>query len=534
MRHGLLACLVAFNAFADEVPSSNPIRRFALLVGSNEGGNGTRPLRYAAENARRLHEVMLRIGGVDPNDAVLMVNESSHHVLTALAELGRRAREVRSRGERTSLFFYYSGHATEGALHLGTTRLPVEAVKRSLTQEPADARIAVFDFCCSGSLPSTKGSRQGPVFAVETDSTRATLGLVILTSSTDSQESDATGSTDFSYHLISGLLGSADQSGDGSVSLAEVAASISERTVASTDQSSAAPHQPTFDFDLAGNGELVLTDITQRHEGLRIPADAPPGTYVLINSHGIMVAETTKTERERVIALSPGAYTVLRRLADRLRVGAVRIADGQFFTLNERALKNTKLSADPVTGTGLNSAFGRHWSISAVGQYQAVLDAPTSAGAPFPSTPMVGGEATVHNFFGRGFAWSLDGQYGWSSGVAVSSRLGLPAAYRYSLISVGTSLLYEWNQDDTWVPFLGARLGVNMMNREFDEAIFPRQGFTTISPGIAAGLKLRIGRNVCVVARGRMHYLLYNVDESRSLGLADVGLMLNYEFRDSK
>ena len=39
-------------------------------------------------------------------------------------------------------------------------------------------------------------------------------------------------------------------------------------------------------------------------------------------------------------------------------------------------------------------------------------------------------------------------------------------------------------------------------------------------------------RNFGIVARGRVHYLLYNVDETRSLGFAEVGLMLNYEFRD--
>ena len=39
-------------------------------------------------------------------------------------------------------------------------------------------------------------------------------------------------------------------------------------------------------------------------------------------------------------------------------------------------------------------------------------------------------------------------------------------------------------------------------------------------------------RNSSVVARARFHYLLYNVDETRSLGTADFGLLLDYEFRD--
>ncbi|MBM4783694.1 MAG: caspase family protein, partial [Archangiaceae bacterium] len=273
-------------------------------------------------------------------------------------------------------------------------------------------------------------------------------------------------------------------------------------------------------------------DVAQRREGLRIPGEAPAGTYFLIDRRGVVVAEITKSETERTIALSPGTYTVKRRLTDRLRVGEVRVVEGQLSTLDEAQLKNAKFSDDPVKGTGLTTVYSRHWSISATGQYQAIFDAPTTSGGLFPSAPLVGGEATVHNFFGRGFAWSFDGQYGWSTGVVASARLGTPASYRYSLINVGTSILYEWNQDANWVPFLGARLGLNLMNRQFDDPIFPQQGFTTMTPGVVGGLKYRIGRSFGVVARGRVHYLLYNVDETRSLGFAEVGLLLNYEFRD--
>lgn len=533
-----LACLTALVLQAQTAPAptpSGPQRRFALIIGNNQGGDGTRPLLYAADDARRMHEVLLRLGGTAPDDAMLLVNDSSDDVLTALAEVERRIRDARQRGERTTLFFYYSGHAKDGALRLGTTKLPMESVKARLAQGPADMRVAVFDACRSGSLTRTKGVRKAPAFEVETDATRAAKGLVILTSSAsdeDSQESDAIGASYFSYHLVSGLLGSADQSGDGRVSLAEAYAWAYERTVAATADSAAGPQHPTFSFDLAGNGDLVLTDVVQRREGLRIPLEAPEGTYFLIDRRGVVVAEITKSGAERTIALAPGTYTVKRRLPDRLRVGEVKILDGQLATLDEAQLKNAKFSDDPVKGTGLTTVYSRHWSISATGQYQAIFDAPTTQGGVFPSAPLVGGEATVHNFFGRGFAWSFDGQYGWSTGAVASPRLGTPATYRYSLITVGTSLLYEWNQEGSWVPFAGVRLNLSLMNREFDDTLFPRQGFTTMSPGAVLGLKYRIGRSFGLVARGRVHYLLYNVDETKNLGFAEVGLLVSYEFRD--
>lgn len=521
-------------ALAADAPSG-PLHRFALFIGNNEGGEGTKPLLYATDDARRMHEVMSRLGGTQASDAMLLLNEGADDVLTALSELERRARDARQRGERTSLFFYYSGHAKDGALRLGSTKLPMESVKARLAQGPADTRVAVFDACRSGSLTRTKGVRKAPSFEVETDATRAAKGLVILTSSAsdeDSQESDSIGASYFSYHLASGLLGSADQSGDGRVSLAEAYAYAYERTVASTADSAAGPQHPTFSFDLAGNGDLVLTDVIQRREGLRIPIQAPAGTYFLIDRRGVVVAEITKSETERTIALSPGTYTVKRRLPDKLRVGDVQIVEGQLATLDEAQLKNAKFSDDPVKGTGLTTVYSRHWSISAAGQFQAIFDAPTSAGGLFPSAPMVGGEATVHNFFGRGFAWSFDAQYGWASGVVATPRLGAPLGYRYSSITAGTSIFFEANQDGTWVPFIGARLGLSLMGREFTDLTFPKQNFTTMSPGVVVGLKYRLGRNFGLVARGRVHYLLYNIDETKNLGFAELGLMLDYEFRD--
>jgi hypothetical protein len=179
---------------------------------------------------------------------------------------------------------------------------------------------------------------------------------------------------------------------------------------------------------------------------------------------------------------------------------------------------------------GTKPLAARHWSLAATGQFQAIFDAPTVAGGIFPSAPLVGAEATMHNFIRSGFAWSFDGQYGWATGTAVSPRIGAPLSYRYSLVTAGTSIFYEWNQAGRWVPFGGARLGLNWMSREFDDLSFPRQTFSTISPGLVGGLKYRFTRNLGVLVRGRLHYLLYNVDETKGLGYAEVGLLFSWEF----
>ena len=528
----LFAALLAPSAALAQ--DAGPLHRFALFVGQNEGGDGTKSLLYARDDARRLHDIFQRLGGVKAEDAMLLLDESADDVTTALTELERRIRDAKSRGERTTLLFYYSGHAKDGALRLGSSKLPLESLKTRLATGPADMRVAFLDACRSGAVTRTKGVRRAPAFEVETDATRQAKGLVILTSSAsdeDSQESDLIGASYFSYHLAAGLLGSADSQGDGRVTLSEAYAWAYERTVASTADSAAGPQHPTFSFDLAGNGDLVLTDVAERHEGLRIPASAPTGPYFVIDGRGVVVAEAVKSDAERMIALAPGQYTIKRRLPDRLRIGTVDITAGQVATLDETTFQNAKFSDDPVKGTGISSIYSRHWSLSAQGNYQAVFDRPTNAGGYFPSAPLLGVEATLHNFFGRGFALGIDGGYGWTTGV-VSGQLFDPVSYNYSLVTFGAALFYEFFQSDRWIPFAGVHLSFNIMSREFDDLALAKQSYSTFTPGIVAGLKVRLGKNISVIARARVHYLLYNVDETRNLGSADFGALLDYEFKD--
>ncbi len=121
---------------------------------------------------------------------------------------------------------------------------------------------------------------------------------MILTSSSadeDSQESDVIGGSYFSHHLTSGLLGDADRSGDGRVTLFEAYSHAYARTVADTAASSAGPQHPTFSYDLAGNGDLVLTEL-RASEGLVVPRTAPPGAYYFVDPAGMVVAELDKAQ----------------------------------------------------------------------------------------------------------------------------------------------------------------------------------------------------------------------------------------------
>ena len=150
------------------------------------------PLLYAGADARKVHDILTRLGGVRPEDAQLLLDASARSCSPPWPASRARAAEAARRGERTALFFYYSGHAKDGALRLGR-RASRSTAQGALAASPVDVRIAILDSCRSGALTRTKGARARPRSRSSPTAARDAKGLVILTSSTsdeDSQESD--------------------------------------------------------------------------------------------------------------------------------------------------------------------------------------------------------------------------------------------------------------------------------------------------------------------------------------------------------
>ncbi|ADO73440.1 caspase family protein [Stigmatella aurantiaca] len=506
---------------------AEPMRRFALVIGNDTGGAGTQPLRYAREDARKMHDLMARLGGVRPEDAQLLLNQEARDVLTGLTELEGRIKAAQAQGERTALIVFYSGHAKEEALRLGDSRLPFETLKRRLADASADIRIAILDSCRSGTLTRAKGARRAPAFSIDSGTSREARGLVILTSSTadeDSQESDMLGGSYFSHHLLSGLLGDADRSGDGRVTLFEAYSHAYARTVADTAASGAGPQHPTFSYDLAGNGDLVLTEL-RASEGLVVPGNAPAGPYYFVDSSGLVVAELDKAHGvERRVALAPGTYRVKRRLEDRLRTGEVTVRRGQETVLEESRLRDAPFSDDPVKGARTQGSF---WVVGAMGGMQSFFDG-TVRDTLFLPSALLGVEASLHDYFRQDWVWSFD--------LAVGGReatLALPTLaglnYRYSVFCLGTSLTAEWPWGN-WTPFAGARLTYVVLGRKFKDAAYPDQQYAAFSPGLVGGLRYRLLSKLHVAGHGRIHSLIYNVERpQRSLGYWELSALVAYE-----
>jgi uncharacterized caspase-like protein len=514
------AFLAAFPALAE--------RRFALVVGDTHGGAGTRPLRYAERDARRMHGILTRLGGVREGDARLLTGATAEELRGALAELTPRMQEAKDHGEETVFLLYYSGHAKDGDLRLGDTRLPLIDLREALRNTPADVRIGFLDSCQSGVITRSKGVRPAPAFEVQQAQAASTRphGLVLIASSSadeESQESDEIGASFFTHYLASGLLGDADASGDGKVTLAEAYAYAYARTVGGTAETRAGAQHPVYLYDLGGAGDVVLTELLPARGALVFPA-AAEGIYVVLDGSRKAVAEVAKPRGDqRRLALAPGRYTVKKRDAEVLLVGDFSVSDAAVEIADER-LTRRPLSEDPQKG-----ASGPRWSVLGTGGYQHFFDKGARNGL-FPPAVLGGVELAARDDLGHELAWGLDLALGGGS-----STLNLPGVspipVRFGEVGGGASLWRDVGLTDSLTASIGARVAFLYLARSFPgHPELPSQNFFTLTPGLEAAFSWRFSERFSAVARGRLNYLFYNVDKNQSLGFAELAAGVDYAF----
>lgn len=506
------------------------VRRFAVVVGNDRGGSDTRPLLYAREDARKIHEVFVRMGGVAADDALLLLDARAQELEAALAAVDARARQAAAGGTRTSLVVYYSGHAKDGDLRLGDTRLPLSTLRARVAASPADVRLAIIDSCRSGAVTRTKGARLAPAFDVESTGNDDARGTVFLTSSSfdeDSQESDTIAGSYFSHHLASGLRGAADRSGDGRVTLSEAYAYAYARTVADTADSMAGAQHPTFSYDLKGNGDLVLSEYGALREGLHVPAEAPAGTYFLVDDRGVIAAEFAKEAgRARRIAVRAGRYKVKRRLPDKLRIGLLDVPAGALVTFDEARLRDAPFSDDPVKGALREAAV--RYSLSGGLHAQSFLDGATREGL-FPPTGLFALEVGVADFLRAGYVVQADLALGGTRGTL--ERPTASYGFRFGETSLGAAVLRQWSfQDGKLRPYFGPRVAFLFFRRVFDDELLPVQTYSTFSPGLAAGLHWSFADHWSLAARSRVGWMAYTVDEHRWLTFLELGTAVVWDF----
>ncbi len=354
----MMAVLLALwvSAAAPAAKETVPLRRFALLIGANDGGAQRPALRYAIDDAAAFGRVLSELGGVTGGDSQLLENPTVDAVRAALTRLSADLKALSPLKQRVEVLLYYSGHSDEEGLLLRGALLPYAEIRAWLGSVPAAVRIAILDSCASGTLTRGKGGARAPPFLM--DSSTQVHGHAILTSSSEteaSQESDRIGGSFFTHALLSAMRGAADGTHDGRVTLNEAYQFTFDETLARTEKTRGGAQHPAYDIQLVGTGDLVMTDLHSSSSTLVLP-EALIGRFFVRDERGRLVAELRKFAGRLIeLGLEPGTYSMTRELDGVVSEGTFTLAaservpveGGQFSVVSREATAKRGAENEP-------------------------------------------------------------------------------------------------------------------------------------------------------------------------------------------
>ena len=349
-----LSCSLLLLA-ANAVDADTALQRYTLIIGANNGGADRPVLKYGVSDAERFARVMVDLGGVSPEHNTILKQPKLRDLLDGLDLLTRRvadaARLARPGAARTEVIVYYSGHADEKGLLLGEDRYSYVSLRDRLDQIPADVRIAVLDACASGAFTRIKGGRARPPFLV--DQSNSMRGHAFLTSSAATevaQESDRIRASYFTHYLVSGLRGAADQSGDGRITLNEAYQFAFSETLGRTVDSKGGAQHPSYDINMTGTGDVVMTDVRQLSATL-VLGEEVEGRFFVRNAAQELIVEVYKPYGRSVsLGVEPGAYEVRVEREKTALLAKVSVADGGQLIVDRRQFNPTTVEATRSRG----------------------------------------------------------------------------------------------------------------------------------------------------------------------------------------
>ena len=279
---------------ASAAQGDNRISRYVIAVSANYGGEGRPMLRYAESDAKSFANVLREMGGVQAQNVIVVKEPGVAGLQKQLDGLDSKVSQNKNSGGRNEVLFYYSGHADEKGLRLGNEIYAWKELRKRIDALNADVKIAVIDACGSGAITRLKGGVAVPAFMVDQSSDMK--GYAFITSSTQdesSQESDKLKGSFFTHSLVSGMRGAGDLSGDGKVTLSEAYQFAFNETLQKTETTMGGAQHPSRDMNLAGTGDVVMTDLRSTSAGLELDEDVD-GRLFIRDDKGVLVAELYK------------------------------------------------------------------------------------------------------------------------------------------------------------------------------------------------------------------------------------------------
>lgn len=348
----MLVLLMGFTAYTTAAQTgNNHINRYVMAISANNGGDNRPMLRYAESDAKSFANVLKEMGGVQAQNVVLVKQPSVAGLKQEMSEFNKKISKAGSAGGRNEVLVYYSGHADERGLRLGNETYAWKEFRDRVDSLNADVKIAVIDACGSGAITRAKGGVAVPAFMVDESSDMK--GYAFITSSTQdeaSQESDRLKGSFFTHSLVSGLRGAGDVSGDGRVTLSEAYQFAFNETLQKTEATMGGAQHPSRDMNLAGTGDVVMTDLNSNGALLDLANDVD-GRLFIRNENGELVAELGKKSGHPIsLGLPAGKYGVRLEISAKVKVANVALVNGKHEKLAFADFKNVEVEKTVLRG----------------------------------------------------------------------------------------------------------------------------------------------------------------------------------------
>jgi hypothetical protein len=318
------------------------------------------------------------------------------------------------------------------------------------------------------------------------DESAAMRGYAFITSSAATeaaQESDRIRASYFTHYLVSGFRGAADTSGDGRVTLNEAYQFAFAETLGRTVDTRGGAQHPTYEINLTGAGDVVITDV--RQTTARLVLEEPlEGRVFVRTSARALVAELYKAAgREVEIALPPGTYDVKVDVPTGARATSTSIGDGARAVV--RLAQMTPADPEPTRRRGADVD-----DFSLEGSHRFTM-----------TSGIWGGNGTAVNIGGTGFDVTGGGQYAYylREDLALTAGFTIYGAEQQVDVIGGLAIPIgvQWNPlraraaNHRVKPFLAA--GVVPITAADSEGIGSTRRYS-LGASIGAGVDLHVSR----------------------------------------
>jgi len=406
---GILFLIMIMTVFGDQ--NDNATRRFGIFIGSNNGGRDRITLRYAVSDAQAISNVFSQMGGIASEDTILLVEPNIREINRRIDAMHEQVLKTAKTNRRTEIVFYYSGHSDDEGLLLNREKYYYRDLRQKINSIPSDMRIVILDSCASGAFTRIKGGEKTLPFLLDSSSTAE--GYAFLTSSSaneSSQESDRIASSYFTHSLVAGLRGAADTVGNGQVTLNELYRYAYAETMARTENSFYGTQHPSYDIQINGSGDLVLTDVKQTSAGIVID-EKVTGRLTIRDNQERLIVEINKTARVLELGLEPGIYNItLQQQSGDLFRAEVTLIQGQRTLVSMRDFN--RIGTEPARRRGDDEKE----NVSGINLYTFFFNVIYEP-FPYPLVGFVNIAIGNHKFFQAGYVnWSSENFSGFQAG----------------------------------------------------------------------------------------------------------------------